>query len=482
MNSRPFIAFAFVSFALVVPARLPAALDPAIVSADARWVVYSDLNTLRETLLGKELIAMAEKAQMQTPGGNIGLDWHKLLGTIGSVTGYGTNFSPDPQQVDGTLLVKGTPDLRKIVESLLLQGNLAHPENVVEVTDLPFSAYALRSASNNMEVIVAFPPEPVLLVSKSRAQLLKARDVYRGQAPSLAKNAGSELAKFIPGAAGAYIFSASVAPPESMLPAAAAPQARIFRMANAGSFAIGERGANTVAHAELVASSGQMAEKLMKILQGITAVMSLAETNDKQLADFLNSASVGRKNDIVTLDLAYSSERLATMIHNLPQSQGRTAVGALAAAAHPPAVVNGKSVAEWQSTSGPEDPIPGALAWKAVDNVALKTGTVITLASQNNGGKNVRIQRIEITPMDGSAAPLVFRTDYMRNANGRGNSSQMQFPGANGVYSVKIGYINDPEGKATYAMSSRDPKTSDLAPAAPAEPTSLNAAPASGGK
>ena len=46
-------------------------------------------------------------------------------------------------------------------------------------------------------------------------------------------------------------------------------------------------GENTFAHTEMIASSDQMAEKLLKILQGMTAMMSLAETNDKQLADFL---------------------------------------------------------------------------------------------------------------------------------------------------------------------------------------------------
>ncbi len=451
--------------ALALPFASPAAVDPAIVSADARWLVHADLNALRSGALGKELIAIIEttkseyEATRPASDGKFGLDGQKILATIGSVTAYGVNISKDPKDIDGTLLVQGTADLRKIAESLLIQANLAHPADVVEITDLPFPAYGVKGPKSGKgdptEVVIAFPPEPVIIVSKSKPQILKARDVFRGAAPSLANSADSPLKKFLSSSDGTYAFVASAVPAEKFFPDDG-PQARVLKMTSAGAIALGERGANTFLHADLVASSGAMADKLMKILQGMTAMMSLAETNDKQLADFLNSATVNRDGDVVSLDLSYASVRLAQMVKNLktpassPDRNARAAVP----------MVNGRALAEWTAEPGPAptDGGPLPLTTRAIENVALKNGALLTLARQNNGGKSVRFDRVEIVAAEGGA-PLVFRAGYMRVAGPRGNWQQFEFPGAEGTYTVKVVYTNDPDGKATFAVSAKDPKT-----------------------
>jgi hypothetical protein len=492
MKFHPLPSLLF-ALALLPLSTTRAAVNPAIVPADARWVIYADLNALRGSVIGKELVAFAEKAQLETPGGKIGVDWQKLLATIGTATAYGTNLSPDPKDIDGTLVVQGTPDLRKIAESVLIQANLANPENVVEITDLPFPAYAIKGnrppaksvdADNPappataksegkekvkakhgvaLEPIIAFPPEPIVIVSKSKAQILKARDVFRGSAPSLAKGSGSPMQKFVSTGDNAYLFAACTIPADQFFPDDG-PQARIFKMASSGSLAIGERGPNAFAHAELIASSGQMADKLQKILQGMTAMMSLAETSDKQLGDFLNSAVVNREGDIVTLDVSYASARLAQMIANArqqSQSPDRAAPRSLP-------MLNGRALAEWHAEAQPdtaEAATPASLAVRTVDNVALKNGTLLTLARSANVGRNIHFDRVEITPAQGGGAPLVFRPEFMRVAGPRGNWLQFPFPGEDGSYTVKVSYVNDPTGKATFALSARDPK----APAADAD-------------
>ncbi len=494
----------FLLTALLLPllSALPAlaSVNPAVVSADAKWLVYADLNALRASPIGQELIAMAEKAQLDTGSGKVGIDWQKLSATVGSATAYGANISPDPKQIDGTLVVQGTADLRKIAESILIQLNLAQPEEVAEITDLPFPAYAIRAVkhqpkppsekpndakdadelvkgkvdgnksvnSTSLDLFIAFPPEAVVLVSKSRPQILKAREVLRGIAPSLTKTPDSPLAKFVQASDGAYLIAASIVPTEKFF-SADATQARILKMTSAGSLAFGERGDTTFAHSELVASSDQMAEKLMKILQGMTAMMSLAETNDKQLAEFLNSAAVNRNGDTVTLDLAYSSTRLAAMIKTLQQpQQSRSPDRAVARTTQ---MINGKSLAEWQAESGPAnaDGTPGPIVVKTIENIALKNGTLLTLARQSNGGRNIRYDHIEIAPADHSGMSLTFRPEFMRAAGPRWQ--QFQFPGTDGIYILKVAYLNDPEGKATFAVSAKDPRVE--APAsAPVAPSS----------
>lgn len=448
------------SAGLLAAVSASAALNPALVSADARWLVHADLNALRSTTLGQELISAVQKAQAGATAGFIGLDVAKVLTTIGTVTAYGTNLTPDPKDIDGTLIAQGTADLRKIAESLLLQGTIAEPKVFAEVTDLPFPAYAIGSppsaqgSAPKMELVIAFPPEPMIVLSKSRAQLLKALEVVRGNAPSLARSPGAPLGRFAAGATEASVFAASVVPAETVFPENA-PQTRMLRLAHSGALALGERGENTFAHAELLASSASNADKLTKILQGMTAALSLAETTDQQLAEFINATSVTRAGDTVKLDLAYSSARLTAMAQSLRASMEKPAPRAPEAPAPTPSA---RIIAEWTATASDpagSDPSP---ATHTIENVALENGSTITLNWRPNGGRVTRPHRVEITPAQGGA-PLVFRSDMMRSGNNRGAiTAQFQFPGADGAYTLKIAYANDPAGKAAYAVSVRAPR------------------------
>jgi hypothetical protein len=444
--------------ALVISALLSAPLfagpyNPAIVSADARWVVNADFDALRASTLGKELVSATEKIQSQTTGGIIGLDISKVLTTIGSVTAYGTNLSKDPKALDGALIAQGTADLRKIAESLLLQGTLAQPEAFSEVTDLPFPAYAIKepkAPDGSMQLVVAFPPEPIILMSKSKAQLVKARDVFRGSAPSLRQGGSATLSQIAVKSPGAYLFAASVVPTEPLFPQNA-PQARILQLANSGGIALGENESELFAHAELFTSSDANAEKLMKILQGITSMISLAETNDRQLSEFLNSTSVTREKQTVTLHLAYPSARIVQMIQSIrTQAEVRPAN-------RPPQITHGTMVAEWQASQAdaPVDPETAGISWRTIEDVRLVNGSTISVGRWLNGGKNARFERVEILPAGGTGSPLVFGAAMMRNF--RGTMSQFQFPGTDGIYTLKVAYVNDPEGRAKFAVSVRNP-------------------------
>ncbi len=442
------LAFAAAAFIAGGPAH--ASLNPAHVAADARWVVHVDLEALRASAIGQELVAAVEKEQAAATVGGVGLNVAKLLQTIGSLTAYGSNLDKDPTKIDGALIVQGTADFRKIAESLLLQGTIAQPKIFTEDTSFPFPAYAVAEPNSKAEgkiaVVVAFPPEPIVIISKSKDQLMRARDVFRGSAPSLAKTPGSPLHRLGAHAARAYLYAATVVPAENVFPQNA-PQTRMLQLAGAGSLALGEHGENTFAHAELVASSSSNADKLAKILQGMTAALSFAETTDKALADFINSTTVARNGDTVTLDLAYSTARLTAMAQSLRKPEAP-------AAPKVAPITSGRTLAEWTApaVAGSDS----ADASHAIENAELKNGATISLGWRGNGGKGVRFQRVEIAPA-GGGAPLVFRADMMRAA-GRGNMAQFAFPGADGAYSLKVTYATDPEGKAACAVSIRDPK------------------------
>jgi hypothetical protein len=92
-----------------------------------------------------------------------------------------------------------------------------------------------------------------------------------------------------------------------------------------------------------------------------------------------------------------------------------------------------------------------------IENVELKNGSLITLGRSLNGGRNVRFEQVEIAAASGGGSPLTFRPEFMRAVGSRGNLAQFPFPGSDGVYTLTATYLNDPDGKAAYAVSVRDP-------------------------
>lgn len=426
-------------------ALLAAPYNPAHVSAEARWVVHADIEALRNSKVGQVLVAEIEKAQAEQKNNGIGLNIPRLVSTLTTLTAFGTNFETDPTKLDGTLVAQGSPELRKIVESILLQGTLAQAEVFSEITDLPFPAYAISdpklAPEKRTQVIVAFPPESLILVSKSKDSLQRALAVRRGALPALDKSKDSPLTRFTANATGAAIFAASAAPADIKFDEKS-PQARVLQLTKAGSLALGEKEGMLVALTELSASSDRNADKLQKILEGLTAMLSLAESNDRQLAEFLNATKVTRDNDVVRLKIVYPTEQIVKMAEALANPPPPRK-------AQPTSITIGKTVAEWSS----EDVTPAAdgLLWRTIENVSLTNGAYLAVGSAGKG----QLNRIEVVPAAGGA-PLAFRRDMLQPT--RNGIRQIAFPGADGTYTLKVAYAAPSEGVTRYAISVRDPQ------------------------
>jgi hypothetical protein len=463
-----------------------AAFDPAVAGADSQWVIYADMNALRTSTLGKELVAQAEKAQAGATDAKFHVDVQKLLATIGTVTAYGSNFDKSPERVNGTLVLQGTADMRKIAQGLLAGFTLSAPDNVSELKTLPLEAYAISGGAKSAamggtddagkRIVIAFPPEGMILVSKSEAQLLRAREVFRGQSPSLAQNPSSPLTGLVGHSEGAFLLAAAVIPSGDRVLQGSGPNARFLQMARSGSLSVGEIGDKTFAHLRLVANSPEMADKLGKIVDGMTAMMSLAESSDHALNDFLQSAAVSRDENTVTLNLSYSSARLVEMIRSIEQEQRGANPVAQARSVVLAVRVNGKAVANWPVASTPDNAEGGkpGWAWFTIDRVHLANGASVTLTGRRNGGDDAQFDRIEVLPAGGSGAPLVFRPQHMRltgyrmvDGEGEGSakrieargpiaSAQFDFPGGDGDYKVRVHYFADPQGKGTFTLSVKD--------------------------
>jgi hypothetical protein len=481
------------------PAR--AAFDPATVPADAKWILHIDFNALRESPVGKELIAIAEKNAVIPNSANIQIDVKKVIATLGSATAYGTTFSKNHNEIDGTLVLQGTDDLRKIAEGLAAQFSVSNPEIVSDVKDLPFSAYSIKG-----EVTVAFPPEPIILVSRSKPQLLKALELYRGKGPSSARGPSS-LKNLIPKTKTLLVLAASEVPNTDGLFPEDAPQARILKMASSASIAIGNDEKLTTASVQLVATDEEMSDKLLRIVQGLTAMLSLAQSDDKQITDFLRSLKVERKGKVIVLNLSFPSEGLVKMIQGIEEDEKRQQQNQNNNNQQQPKkpAITGKVIDTWvadQDTKN-EGISPLTLFHRTIENVALKNGTTIILNGRREGGENARYDCIDIIPAAGGT-PLHFEAENMKLSryrvektpyasggkdiileNNATGTARFEFPGVDGTYTLKVRYVDENDGKAVFTVSTQDPEpvASDesaapeapAAPAAPSAPVAPNA-------
>jgi hypothetical protein len=464
-----------------------AAFDPATVPADAKWVLHVDFNTLRESPVGQEIIAQAEKNAVIPVGANIQIDVKKVLATLGSATAYGTTFSKDPKEIDGTLILQGTDELRKIAEGVAVQFSISNPELVTEVKDLPFSAYSIKG-----EVTVAFPKEPIILVSRSRQQLLNALDLYRGKGPSAARGPSS-LKNLIPQTKTIFVLAASEVPNTDGLFPENAPQARILKMASSASVAIGNNNKLTTASIQLAATDEEMADRLLKIVQGFGAMLSLAQSDDKQIAEFLQSLKTERNGKIIMINLSYPSDGLVKMIREMAQNEQHNRSNGEHASDSKPAVP-GKILDTWTADkeTGHNTIAPESLLYHTIGNVVLKNGSTIILTGQRDEGENARIDCIDITS-PGIDQALHFEAENMKLShyhvekspfasggkdiilsNHPVGDARFEFPGVDGTYTLKIRYVDENDGKATFTVSIQDPEPAenndDEAPEPPAAP------------
>lgn len=449
--------------ALLPLAAARAELDTAIVPADSRWVVSLDLDAFRESPLGQELLGMVELPEVgisDTTG--LRPDPQKLLATIGNATAFGANLSGDPAQIDGVLVLQGTADLGKLAEAYIVQAMVAKPDAIRQSKDLPFDAYAFPNG-----VIIAFPEKAIVLVGRSKTQLVKALEVLRRHTGSLARTP-SPLSDLLPQADHACVVAACMVPDGSEL-GGKGPQARVLKMASAGSVAIATNAQSTSARIVLAAASEEAADKLQKIVQGVAAMASLTETDDKQLGEFLRSAQVVRDDKRVILNLDYPTDGIVRMVKNIVAPSPT-------AEPHRFAERPGALLAKWTAdqTIGQEIPTKEGLTTHTIENVELKTGTVITLTGQRDQGEHARIDCVEIIPAAGGQ-PLRFEAENMNFTGYRAEAApfasrgrliiathdtgtaRFEFPGADGTYTVNVSYIDEADGKAHFAVTAKSP-------------------------
>lgn len=278
-----------------IHSAVAATLPKNQVAADAKWLLHLDLQNLRRTQVGEFLTKnLLEKASGELKD-KIGIDVGALVQKISHVTAYGTEFAKNPEK-NGVLMVQMDAEAQKILEGVLAAQLLADSKGAV--TKEQQGASALYSVHN--EIFLSLEPNHLAILGKSANQIDKAKSVLAGKSPSL-KN--SDAFSDFPPAPDAFFFLAVA---EGFNDAAAVPpQAQVLKMAEGGQLVIGEQTEKLFLSLALKSKTAEVTEQIQQVFEGIRAMVSLGQAENKDLQELVKSIKVAAKNKIVTVNAEF---------------------------------------------------------------------------------------------------------------------------------------------------------------------------------
>lgn len=287
------------------------------VSADAKWLLHLEAAQFRASKVGGYIITEILVKQLSRPVEEmkrkfkLDADLDKILGGINSITIYGTDYQA-PQD-HAVLLIRTSPEIEKILVGFLAGMALAGTNIPVQVTQTQEGSVSFYAVQNTAYCAVL--PGKVIAVGRTREITEKAAQVLAGKAPALASGAAfggfddvKEAFFFLGVAEG---FNAGPGLP---------PQAKLLQVANAGRVAVGEDSNQLFLNLALHGKTPEVVMQMQEVMQGIIAIGSLSQPQDKDVAQLLQSIKVSSANNIVNVRVDYPVERA---IAQLAQARGK---------------------------------------------------------------------------------------------------------------------------------------------------------------
>lgn len=283
-------------------------LQPAHISADARWLLHLDVEALLATTVGQTLAREAIEPKMSELAAALkfhlgyDFDWRRIR----SLTLYGAEYG-GPERLRGVMLVDTDLDLAAgFAAALEKQAALGHAQDgdLQLLENGPQPLYCIKE-----DLYVALQPGAPAIVGKARRTTLKARSVLVGGAPNL--NAAPALAALAAAGRGEFLLVAA----EGFSDAApAAPQARVLKMADALRFSLTETNQQVHASLALTARTPETALQMQQVVQGMTALVALSQVENPDLQKLVRGLQVGVNDRQLQLTLSLPAADVAQKI------------------------------------------------------------------------------------------------------------------------------------------------------------------------
>jgi hypothetical protein len=312
------------TLSLLIPLLNPAlagSIPKEEVSADAKWLIHLEAAQFRASKVGGFIITELLEKKLSQPVEDakknlkLDIDMDKILSGINSITIYGTDY--ESLQDHAVLLIRTSPDLEKILVGFLAGLALAGTNSPLQVTQTQegsVSFYAMPKTA-----YCAVLPGKVMAIGRSREITEKAAQVLAGKAPGLASGAAfggfGELkeAFFFLGVAEGFNVG-------NKLP----PQAKLLQVADAGRIVLGEDAGQIFLNLALRGKTPEVVSQMQQVMQGIIAIGSLSQPQDKDIAQLLQSIRVSRADNIVSVRVDYPVDRA---IEQLAQARDKMMKG-----------------------------------------------------------------------------------------------------------------------------------------------------------
>lgn len=294
----------FVGLVLIVASLgVAGTFDASLVPNDARWIVHIDVAALRGSTIGQSLLSKDLHAEMQQQwqqaeemlGMNLREDLH-------AVTMYGGGIGQD----DVVVWIRGKLKPQTLAsQATNMDGyqSSQHGRHTIH-SWLDTSA---GEASRAYGVVV---DETRGLMGPSEAQIQKALQVMAGEHPNVTDGGipvSTLTARGLLMAATADLSEVDFS--ENPMLAQANVNARNFRMqVRESDGTLGVR----IAVQQGSAQEAQQAEEMLNGLK-MMGMMQLGQQNP-DLASFLQSISISRREDVLTLSMTYASEKVAAFL------------------------------------------------------------------------------------------------------------------------------------------------------------------------
>jgi hypothetical protein len=286
---------------LLVLAAIPAlagGLNRNLVPANARWVLHLDGEAFRKTKFGAAFVDEKLESHVRKAEADAKTDFSFSFKTITALTAFGTKVGEGDHE--GVLVMQTPADLKTDLSKLIAikeLGSSGEPP-ISKLADTEGDVYLWGK-----EIYLMSGAHNCWLIGKHKPSLEAARKVVAGAAPGLTK---ADFLDFPAAENGFFLLAAAdTGSAGARLPA----QAKILQNAEAGRIVIGEAADKLFLNLSLKAKDADTLSQIGEVLRGLKALVALANTEDKDLKELVNSAAISQGGNILTLNLNFPVRR-----------------------------------------------------------------------------------------------------------------------------------------------------------------------------
>lgn len=285
-------------------------LNRANVPADARWVVHLDVDALRNSRVGTNILQGVVADKAADVQASASLDLPGIIRGTRALTIYGADYESGSEG-KGILLWQGITEIEQIASAYLIQqaeAGTAGGSKIHRVQEKPFPIYSVGD-----DIHAAVRPGTGLILGKSIEQIATAAAVLDGKVKNLA---GTTTFLNFPKLEGSILFLAFGKD------ANIHPQANVLKLTNGGRLAIGERNGHLNIELILDARDDEATANIQQVVQGMIALATLTQSENPELQNLIRGTSVKVAGRQVLLNL---SVPLEVVNQQLPAAEDKAA-------------------------------------------------------------------------------------------------------------------------------------------------------------